>query len=148
TLESTLDWSYELLRKPERLLFERLSVFSGGWTLEAAEAICADGGLIHDDVVDVLARLTRKSLVVAEASAEGVERYALLETVRDYARQKLAMRRATALGSLRDRHAEFYLRRVELLLPDMKGQWSVDVPRLDSDALDQVEAEYDNVRAA
>jgi predicted ATPase len=55
TLAATLDWSYDLLRKPERLLFERLAVFSGGWRLEAAEAVCAGDGLDNEDVLDVLA---------------------------------------------------------------------------------------------
>ena len=108
TLGATLDWSYDLLGKHERLLFERLAVFTGGWTLEAAEAVCAGRGLDSEDVLDVLAQLTRKSLVVADEVADGAERYSLPETVRDYARQKLAMRGSAQIGALRERHAEFY----------------------------------------
>src|SRR6266851_3899331 len=90
TLMATLDWSYDLLRKPERSLLQRLAVFSGGWTLEAAEGVCADGDVDSQDVRDLLAKLTRKSLVIADAMPEGAVRYALLETVRDYAHQKLS----------------------------------------------------------
>src|SRR5438093_4263869 len=86
TLAATLDWSYDLLGRPERRLFERLAVFSGGWTLEAAEAVCRDGELDVEEVLDALAHLTRKSLVVADETADGVEGYSVLETVQDYAR--------------------------------------------------------------
>src|SRR5262249_55465019 len=65
TLVATLDWSYDLLSKAERRLLERVAVFSGGWTLEAAEAASADDVLPRDDILDLLAALTRKSLVVA-----------------------------------------------------------------------------------
>src|SRR5262249_49487486 len=97
TLAATPDWSYDLLRQPARLWFERLAVCSGGWTLEAAEAVCAGDGLDDEDVLDVLANLTRKSLVVAEEAIDGAERYSLLETVRDYARTKLASRGAAEI---------------------------------------------------
>ncbi len=89
TLSATLRWSYDLLGRAERRLFERLTVFSGGWSLEAAAAVCAGNGLNGDEILDLLAQLTRKSLVVADERADGGERYWMLETVRDYARQKL-----------------------------------------------------------
>jgi predicted ATPase/DNA-binding XRE family transcriptional regulator len=92
TLSATLEWSYQLLRGSERRVFERLAVFSGGWTLEAAEAVCAGDELLREDVVDVLWQLTRKSLVVADETSDGSERYSMLETVRQYARQKLSAR--------------------------------------------------------
>jgi len=94
TLWATLDWSYQLLSEAERQLFERFAVFSGGWTLEAAEAVGADGGLAVDEVVELLANLVRKSLVVAEEQADGTQRYRLLETVREYARERLVARGA------------------------------------------------------
>jgi predicted ATPase/class 3 adenylate cyclase len=76
TLAATLDWSYSLLSKAERRLFERLAVFSGGWTLEAAESVCAGPPVAQEDVLEVLVRLTRKSLVLAEETISGTERYA------------------------------------------------------------------------
>src|SRR6266852_3429118 len=147
TLAATLDWSYDLLGRPERRLFERLAVFSGGWTLEAAEAVCADGELNGEEVLDVLAHLTRKSLVVADETADGAERYSLLETVQDYARQKLASGGAAEISALRDRHAEFYVSLVQQLLPEMLGRSPVEARGWDIDAVRQVDTEYDNVRS-
>jgi len=92
TLRGALDWSYDLLDEEERGLFERLSVFVGGWTLEAAEAVGAEpgveGGIGEGDVLDLLSRLVDKSLVIAEAK-EGGLRYRFLEPVRQYGREKL-----------------------------------------------------------
>ncbi len=148
TLAATLDWSYDLLARPERRVFERLAVFSGGWTLEAAEAVPASGGLHSEDVLDVLAHLTRKSLVVADQAADGSERYSLLETVREYARQKLVARGETQVKALRDRHAAFYTSLVLRLLPDRHAVWSVAGSSPDSDFLSRIGAEYDNLRLA
>lgn len=86
TLRALIDWSFELLSEPERQLFRRLSVFAGGWTLEAAEAVCQGDGLDAMDVLDLLAQLVQKSLVVMEP---GGDRYRMLETVRAYAAEKL-----------------------------------------------------------
>jgi predicted ATPase len=85
TLRATLDWSYALLSDPEKRLFNRLSVFAGGWTLEAAEAVCAGDGIEREEVVHLLLQLIRKSLVVAQEGGDGAERYRLLETLRQYA---------------------------------------------------------------
>jgi len=107
TLRATLDWSYNLLSEPERRLFNRLSVFAGGWRLEAAEAVGAGDGLKPEDVLDLLQRLVKKSLVVAEESGDGSERYRLLETLRQYAYERLT---ATGeLESIQGRHASYYL---------------------------------------
>jgi predicted ATPase len=84
TLRATLDWSYDLLGEPERVLLQRLSVFASGWTLEAAEAICAGDGITPEEVLDLLAGLVAKSLVLLEEGATDA-RYRLLETVRQYA---------------------------------------------------------------
>jgi predicted ATPase len=108
TLQATLDWSYDLLSRSERRLFERLAVFAGGWTLEAAEAVGMGVSLAREDVLDVLARLVRKSLVVASEAADGAAYYEMLETVRDYARQKLMARGAVEATGARERHAAFY----------------------------------------
>ncbi|ODU08814.1 MAG: hypothetical protein ABS84_11180 [Rubrivivax sp. SCN 71-131] len=87
TLRALIDWSHELLSVPERLLFARLSVFAGGWTLEAAEAVTADAGLDETEVLDQLGRLAEKSLVCLAPESE---RYVMLDTVRAYAAEKLA----------------------------------------------------------
>jgi non-specific serine/threonine protein kinase len=108
TLQSTLDWSYELLSKSERRLFERLAVFAGGWTLEAAEAVGVGVDVAVEDVLDLLAGLVRKSLILASEAADGTERFVFLETVRDYARQKLLARGRSETRGARERHATFY----------------------------------------
>ena len=89
TLKATLDWSYDLLSEPERVLFRRLSTFAGGWTLEASEAVGAGGSVEEEDVLDLLSGLVEKSLVVAKGSDHGGVRYRLLEPIRQYAREKL-----------------------------------------------------------
>ena len=88
TLHATLEWSYALLSAPEQTLFTRLSVFAGSFTLEAAEAVCAGGALVAEDVPDLLPRLVDKSLVSTEGSGGDVERYRLLETLRHFGRQR------------------------------------------------------------
>ena len=87
TLRALIDWSFDLLSEPERVLFRRLSVFAGGWTLEAAEAVCAGEGLDALEVLDLLAQLVQKSLALMEP---GGARYRMLETVRIYAAERLA----------------------------------------------------------
>jgi predicted ATPase/DNA-binding XRE family transcriptional regulator len=119
TLEATLDWSYDLLSKPERHLFERLSVFVGTWTLEAAEAVCRGRGLADEDVLDLLGRLVRKSLVAVGEPGDGAKRFELLETVRDYARQRLLARGTAETTAVRERHAVYYSSLADRLHPTM-----------------------------
>jgi predicted ATPase len=88
TLLRTLAWSHELLEPAEQTVFRRLAVFAGGWTLEAAEVLCADDGVAEDAVLDVLGRLVDKSFVEINR-ADPSARYRLLQIVGDYARQKL-----------------------------------------------------------
>jgi predicted ATPase/DNA-binding SARP family transcriptional activator/DNA-binding CsgD family transcriptional regulator len=109
TLRATLEWSYDLLSEQERALFGRLSVFAGGWTLEAAEEVCSGEGIERDDVLDLLSKLVDKSLVVAEASpgAEGELRYRMLEPVRQYGQERLE--ESGTAERLRERHAQYYL---------------------------------------
>src|SRR5215216_1546148 len=112
TLRATIDWSYDLLTEPERVLLRRLSVFAGGFTLEAAEAVCSQG-MRRSDILDLLGRLVDKSLVIVEpADAEVSEtRYRLLETIRQYALEKLV-----GIGEasfIRDQHLEFFIKLVE-----------------------------------
>jgi len=105
TLRATLDWSYDLLDAQERTLLNRLGVFSGGFTLAAASAVCSDEAIDEFAVVDRLSHLVARSLVVSETNATG-NRYRLLETTRSYAREKLG---ATAdLSELERRHARYF----------------------------------------
>ena len=99
TLQGLIDWSYELLDEEERDLFRQVSVFAGGWTLEAAEAVCA---CATRDVIELLERLVEKSLVIHDVAAA---RYRMLETVRQYAQQRLAERDD---GAVRARHLDYY----------------------------------------
>jgi predicted ATPase len=111
TLRALIDWSYDLLSDAERLLLRRLSVFAGGWTLEAAEAVCAGDGIEDREILDLLSELVDKSLVVYEEQDEGSARYRLLETVRRYAEDRLG--ESGEAGALRAGHRGFYRRLLE-----------------------------------
>src|SRR5438046_3174530 len=100
TLRALIDWSYELLSDDERVLFRRLAVFAGGWTLDAAEAVASGGGVAQARVLDLLADLVDKSLVMMDPEGG---RYRLLETVRQYAEQRLT---APESQALRTRHLD------------------------------------------
>ncbi len=112
TLRALIDWSYELLAEPERALLRRLSVFVGSWTVEAAEQVCGDPqppiSLDPSDVLDLLARLVDRSLVTADETDERETRYRFLETIRQYARDKLLEGGEAEL--LRDRHMRYFER--------------------------------------
>jgi predicted ATPase/DNA-binding SARP family transcriptional activator/Tfp pilus assembly protein PilF len=138
TLRATLDWSFRLLSDKEQTLVRRLSVFSGGFDLEAAEAVCAGRGITADSVFDLLTHLVDKSLVIAEEH-EGQMRYRLLETVRQYAREKLA--EAHEERSIRARHLDFY---VTL----MAQAWDAIGGEDEAVWLERLEREHDNLRAA
>jgi predicted ATPase/class 3 adenylate cyclase len=105
TLETTLDWSYDFLGGAERALFTRLSVFSGGFTLEAAETVCSGGLVAREHVMNLLGRLVETSLVMPADS--GSVRYRLLEPISHYARMRLD--EGDEVDDLRDRHAAFFL---------------------------------------
>ena len=90
TLRAAIDWSYELLTEPERVLLRRLSVFAGGCTLEAAEEVCSDGvglGIVPNQILDLLSHLVDKSLLLVERRG-GETHYHMLETIRQYAKRK------------------------------------------------------------
>jgi non-specific serine/threonine protein kinase len=110
TLEATIDWSYQLLSDEERLLLLRLSVFAAGWTLEAAESVAGDDELPSDRVLETQLRLVDKSLVIADTQA-GRPRYRMLETVRQFAQQRLD--NSDGADGLRRRHARFFTGWVE-----------------------------------
>ena len=139
TLRATIDWSYDLLDSLERLLFRRLSVFVGGWTLEAAEAVGAGERIDASNVLDLLARLVDKSLVLAEEQPDGGRRYRMLETLREYARERLEA--SGALGAVEECHARYYLCLTNGLEPELASG------RRDA-ALATLEAEHDNLRRA
>jgi non-specific serine/threonine protein kinase len=112
TLAAAVGWSYDLLTDAERTLFSRLSVFAGGFTFEAAEAVCRDEAMTEgnhipsEDVLDLLTSLIDKSLVEAEGSAGNVVRYRLLETLRQYGRERLVARGDADV--MRRRHAQYF----------------------------------------
>ena len=138
TLKATLDWSYDLLTGEERLLLERLSVFAGGWTLEAAEAVTDGEGIAEGEALELLSRLVDKSLVVYEERGS-VARYRLLETVRQYASEKLLEEGEAHL--YRRQHRDYFYRLVRSLRPKQTGQEQAEGVRL-------LEREHDNLRAA
>ncbi len=138
TLRATMDWSYGLLTEEERALLRRLSVFAGGFTLEAAEAVGAGGGIEEAGVLDLLASLVDKSLVPLEDRGGGA-RYRLLETVRQYASEKLGAE-AEEKGA-GGRHARYYLALAEEAEPELKGERQ-------EEWLERLEGDNDNLRAA
>src|SRR5579884_1260938 len=169
TLRATIDWSYDLLSQAERTLLRRLSVFLGGWTLEAAEAVCADashappraaamgagehaaapleagsrenagGPVAAEAVLDLLSRLVDKSLVLVEESAEAEARYRLLETVRQYSRDRLM--ESEEARDLRCRHRDWFLTLAEGAERRLRGPDQVAW-------LNRLAQEHDNLRMA
>ncbi|RPJ24174.1 MAG: hypothetical protein EHM33_18710, partial [Chloroflexi bacterium] len=137
TLRAMIDWSYSLLSEQEKTLFRRLAVFVGGWTLEAAEAVCGEEkeGV---DVLDLLTRLVDKSLVFTEESA-GEIRYHRLETIRQYSREKFF--EADEVETIRDQHLDFFVRFAELVDEKLKSADQVVWQH-------RMSTEQDNLRAA
>ena len=139
TLRALIDWSYDLLPEAERMLLRRLSVFVDGWTYEAAEAVCAGDGIETFDVLDLLTRLVDKSLVVVDESDEANARYRLLETIRQYARDKLLD--SGDISAMRDRHLDYFLQFADEAYAQFLSARDVEWRR-------RVKADEDNVRAA
>ena len=140
TLQALIDWSYDLLSDSEKLTLRRLSVFAGGWTLAAAEQVCAGDGVDEQNVLDLLTSLTDKSLVVVVEQNDGHYRYHLLETTRAYALERLA--EAGETERMLRRHAEAILALLAAYEKDDR-QWRIKPA--DRVAL---AAEIDNLRAA
>ena len=139
TMRATLDWDYELLTGPQRALLARLSVFAGGWDLEAAEAVGFGFEVSPGEVVDVLSDLVDHSLVMAEPEADGDMRYRLLEPVRQYAHERLEVcGESTAIGR---RHAEHFLTLAVTADRQLRGGDQVRW-------LHRVSSEWDNFRVA
>ena len=139
TLRGAMDWSFDLLSEPEQIIFGRLSVFAGGWTLEAAEAVGTGDDVEEEEVLGLLWGLVNKSLVVAEARTEGTARYRMLEPIRQYARERFD--ESGEADEVKGRHAAFFLALAEEAEPELSGpQQGLWVERL--------EWEHDNLRAA
>jgi predicted ATPase/DNA-binding NarL/FixJ family response regulator len=138
TLVATLDWSYALLTEAERRVLQRLSIFAGGTTLEAAEAVCICECVKPEEVLDVLSHLVDKSLVVADHRSNET-RYHLLETIRQYARQKLAEQGDE--DECRDCHLMYFVQWAEKMAPTLDGKDQLI-------GLEQYETEHDNLRTA
>ena len=128
TLRAMIDWSHDLLPDDERELFRRLAVFSGGWTVEAAESVCSLGS-DGVDVIDVMSRLVEKSLVLPE---KGAQRYGMLETVRHYALDRLE--ESGELPAMRDAHLAHFARMAEEAHPHLSGSAQAEwLGRLDAE---------------
>jgi predicted ATPase/class 3 adenylate cyclase len=137
TLRAAITWSYDLLDSGERDLFERVGVFMGGWTLDAAEAVCGEGlGL---DILEGLGSLSEKSLVRPQEDSHGDARFLMLETIRDYSVERFAAR--PDAGALRERHAAWFLAFAEGMATSVGSE---DRGR----QLLQLDDDHDNLRAA
>ena len=138
TLDAAVRWSYELLDETQRRVFDRLCVFVGPFTIEAAEVVVAGDGVDEWEVLDGVLALVDKSLVVADETA-GDTRYRLLETMRQFGHANVA--EAGGRDLYRDRHADYYADYVLSRLPQLHGAG-------DQAALDDVERELENIRVA
>ena len=143
TLRAAIDWSYDLLGSEEQTLLRRLAVFTAGFTLDTVAGICGDDGVAPCDAeertLDLLSSLVNKSLIVAHTLGRAEARYRLLESIRDYALEKMSQ--AGEAAGLRDRHLDLFLARAEEAAPRL------------GDAYQQLwlawlEGEHDNLRAA
>ena len=138
TLRRAIDWSYDLLDSHTQKLFRRLSVFAGGWTLEAAEAICNAEGDLNADVLDEMESLLNNSLLTWSAGEDGEMRFGMLETIREYALEHLI--ESGEVDHVRRRHAQFYAALVERAEPELRtssqAQW-----------INRLDIENDNIRA-
>ncbi len=133
TLRALIDWSYDLLTEEEKLFWSRLSVLSGGWTLEAAEDICSDEMIHKDEILDLLSQLIEKSVIIYD---ESTERYRILESIKQYGIEKLSDRNGMFL-----RHLNYFLELSEKAEPELRSEnakfW-----------LDMIEADHSNFIAA
>jgi len=138
TLRGAIAWSYDLLDGDARRLLDRLSVFAGSCDLEAAEAVCGPASEIGGDLVDGLMALADQSLLKVEEAADGEPRFRLLDTIREYAAERLAERGETV--TIQDRHRDWYLALAERAAAEIAG---ADQRRW----LDRLEVEHDDIRA-
>jgi non-specific serine/threonine protein kinase len=141
TMRATFDWSYDLLSPAEQRLFQRLAVFAGGWTLEAAEAVCSGDGIPPDEVVELLARLVDRSLLVAveTPAGSGAMRYRFLEPTRQYAVEQLQASGESAAAERR--HTAYFMSLATAGEELWRGAWEMEW-------LERMDLEQDNLRAA
>ena len=139
TLRATIEWSHALLDEGEQLLFGRLAVFSGGRTLEAIEAICDALGDLPVDAFDGISSLLDKSLIRQEEGPNGEPRFVMLETVHEFAREKLED--SAEAQEIKRIHAQYFLTLAEVAFPELRGPDQLEW-------LERLEAEHDNMRAA
>ena len=156
TLRALVSWSYDLLQEQEQMLLDRLSVFAGGFDLQAAEAVCSAEPLVADDVIDLLRSLVEKSLVMVDQD-DGSSRYGLLETIREFAREHLT-KRYDMQGTVREfaherlvdrddlaataaRHCDYYWQLAKTARDRLAGPEQAEWTR-------RLEIELDNLRAA
>jgi predicted ATPase/class 3 adenylate cyclase len=140
TLRALIDWSYDLLNAQEQVLWQRLSVFAGGWTLEAAEQVCNGEPLEEWEVLDLFSQLVEKSLVVVEEEESGETRYRMLETIRQYGWEKLLELGDIEVQKVQAHYADYFLILAEELQPKLVSEEHIA-------ALEQLDSEYDNLRA-
>lgn len=139
TLRALVDWSYELLPTAERVVLDALAVFAGSFSLDAAEHVCTDAAGGSAGVLDAIGQLVAKSLLIADLQDGSVTRYRLLETIRQYASEKLA--EDGAAERVRQRHLEYFERLATAGASALAGPMALEW-------LDRLEAEHDNLRAA
>jgi predicted ATPase/class 3 adenylate cyclase len=138
-LRATIDWSYRLLTQPGQRLFARLSVFAGGCTLAAVEAVCRPHDELGLAALDGIDRLVQTSLVRSEEQPGGEPRFAMLETLREYARERLE--ESGEGETIRGRHAEFFVGDPQ----DSEQYWP---PQESSEPIQRINIEIENIRAA
>ena len=138
TLQALVDWSYDLLTEEEKTLLRRLSVFTGGSTLDAAESVCSGNGLKKEEILNLIARLVDKSLL-NYIETSGTARYEMLETIRQYAREKLVQSAEVEMS--RKQHLKYFMELATQAAPQLwrsnQREW-----------MDRLEEEHDNLRAA
>jgi predicted ATPase/transcriptional regulator with XRE-family HTH domain len=140
TLRASIDWSWNLISNPERALLRRLTIFAGGWTLEAAESVCSAAGDIKpQEVLELMTQLVAKSLVIANRQSGRERRFHLHETIRQYAHEKLI--EAGEQENIRSGHLKYFLNLSELAEPALHGPHQIEW-------YDRLTDERDNFRVA
>jgi len=139
TLQAVMDWSFNLLNEKEQLVFQKLSVFSGGWNLDAAEEICSDEHISSNEILELLSNLVDKSLVIKDGVHNGTARYRMLETIRQYAQG--ALQGSGNLIEVQERHLTYFSKLAQAANPhlgfflpdrDMLTWMNILVPELDN----------------
>ncbi len=139
TLRTAIEWSHDLLSPPEQVLLRRLSVFRSGFSLGAVESVCTGEGIECNLVLELLSSLVTKSLAVAQTLQRGEARYSFLETIREFAQEKLIS--SGEWQAFKDRHLQYYQKLTEEISEKLTGQYQ-------QIWLNWLEGEFDNIRAA